>query len=89
MAQNITWLGASYAGVPWLTLPRTGGGMAKFTDTSGTTATASTVLAGYKFCSASGTEETGGVTFSTIYTGTSDPSSSQGANGDVYLKTVS
>ena len=29
------------------------------------------------------------LTYSTIYTGTSDPSSSQGINGDVYLKTVS
>ena len=89
MAQNITWLGANYTGVPWLTLPKTGGGTAKFTDTSGTTATSSTVLDGYKFYDASGTEQTGGVSFSTIYTGASNPSSSQGANGDVYLKTVS
>ena len=29
------------------------------------------------------------ITYSTIYTGTGNPSSSQGSNGDVYLKTVS
>ena len=32
MAQNITWLGASYTGVPGITLPKTGGGTALFID---------------------------------------------------------
>lgn len=35
------------------------------------------------------TSVTGTVTFSTIYTGSSDPSSSTGSNGDIYLKVVS
>ena len=29
------------------------------------------------------------ITYSTIYTGTGNPSSGTGSNGDVYLKTVS
>ena len=32
MAQNITILGASYTAVPSVTLPKTGGGTAKFID---------------------------------------------------------
>lgn len=32
MAQNITLLGASYSAVPAVTLPKTGGGTAKFID---------------------------------------------------------
>lgn len=32
MAQNITLLGASYSDVPAVTLPKTGGGTAKFID---------------------------------------------------------
>lgn len=32
MAQNITLLGASYLAVPAVTLPKTGGGTAKFID---------------------------------------------------------
>ena len=34
MAQNVTLLGASFTDVPAVTLPRTGGGVATFTDTS-------------------------------------------------------
>ena len=34
MAQNITLLGASYSNVPAVTLPKTGGGTATFTDTT-------------------------------------------------------
>ena len=34
MAQNITLLGASYSDVPAVTLPKTGGGTATFTDTT-------------------------------------------------------
>lgn len=32
MAQNITLMGASYTGVPAVTLPKTGGGTATFVD---------------------------------------------------------
>lgn len=61
MAQNITLLGASYADVPSVTLPKTGGGTASFTDVSDTTATASDVAAGTYFYTAAGvrTEGTG------------------------------
>lgn len=46
MAQNITLLGASYSAVPSVTLPKTGGGIATFTDTSDADATASDILSG-------------------------------------------
>lgn len=62
MAQAITLWGASYTQVPAITLPKTGGGTAKFIDE------ASVV---------------------TYYTSTSSPTSQQGSNGDIWLKTVS
>ena len=46
MAQNITLLGASYSAVPAVTLPKTGGGTARFDDTSDANATASDILTG-------------------------------------------
>ena len=55
MAKNITLLGASYPDVPAVVLPQTGGGTAKFMDTSVTTATAGDVVAGKKFIAADGT----------------------------------
>lgn len=61
MAQDITLLGASYSAVPAVTLPKTGGGTAKFID-----------------------EEE----IITYYTGSTNPSSSLGENGDIYLKVV-
>lgn len=46
MAQDITLLGASYSDVPAITLPKTGGGIAAFTDTSDANATASDIASG-------------------------------------------
>lgn len=46
MAQNITLLGASYPDVPAVTLPKTGGGTATFTDTSDANAVASDISTG-------------------------------------------
>lgn len=59
MAQNITLLGASYSDVPAVTLPKTGGGTAKFTDVTPTTASASDVAQGKTFFDSSGTQRTG------------------------------
>lgn len=46
MAQNITLLGASYSAVPAVTLPKTGGGTARFDDTTDANATAADILTG-------------------------------------------
>lgn len=46
MAQNITWLGNSYQNVPFVDLPKTGGGTAQFDDTSDANATASDIASG-------------------------------------------
>ena len=59
MAQNITLMGASYSGVPAVTLPKTGGGTARFDDASVTTATASDVASGKVFLASDGTITTG------------------------------
>lgn len=59
MSQNITLLGASYTGVPAVTLPKTGGGTARFDDASVTTATASDVASGKIFLASDGTITTG------------------------------
>lgn len=57
-------------------------------DLTSDTVTASTLLNGVKAHDRTGTSVTGTVTFSTIYSGTTDPPSSLGQNGDIYLKVV-
>lgn len=59
MAQNITLLGANYSAVPAVTLPKTGGGTAKFTDVTDTTASASDVASGKYFYDSNGTRTQG------------------------------
>ena len=59
MAQNITLMGASYSAVPAVTLPKTGGGTARFDDATVTTATASDVAQGKVFLASDGTITTG------------------------------
>lgn len=59
MAQNITLLGASYPDVPAVNLPKTGGGTAKFTDVTDTTAAAGNVLNGKYFYTAAGVKTEG------------------------------
>ena len=46
MAQNVTVQGASYSAVPAVILPKTGGGSARFDDTSDANATAADILSG-------------------------------------------
>ena len=59
MAQNITLLGASYSDVPAVTLPKTGGGTASFTDVTDTTAAASDVASGKYFYTSAGVRTQG------------------------------
>lgn len=59
MAQNITLMGASYQNVPAVLLPKTGGGQARFTDTTPTTAVESDVASGKIFIKADGSQATG------------------------------
>lgn len=85
MAQTVDLWGATYSNVPALIVP-SGNGTARFTDTSVTTSVESDVASGKVFVKADGSTATGSLTFSTIYTGSSTPSSSTGVNGDIYLQ---
>lgn len=59
MSQNIELLGAVYPDVPGVELPKSGGGLALFTDVTPTTATQSDVLSGKAFFNSSGNEQIG------------------------------
>ncbi len=85
MAQNITLMGASYSAVPAVSLPKTGGGTASFTDVTDTTAVASDVATGKYFYTAAGvltqgTNSGGGGGASNFVTGTFTTPSSAGAS---------
>lgn len=74
--RNISLLGATYSAVPAVQLPISGGGTAKFTEVSDTTATASDVANGKVFYTADGTKATG-------------TASGGGGGAEVETKTVS
>lgn len=59
MAQNVTIAGAAFSAVPAIEVPKTGGGIATFSDPSVTTATASDVAQGKLFLDSSGILTTG------------------------------
>lgn len=59
MAQNISLWGATYSNTPAVLLPKSGGGTARFTDVTPTTASASDVASGKIFFAADGTQTTG------------------------------
>lgn len=87
MSKNVTLWGASYSNVPAIDVPQTGGGTARFTDTSPTTSVDSDVASGKIYFKADGSQSTGTLSFATIRTGTATPSASLGVNGDIYIKT--
>lgn len=86
MASNLVIAGNTYPSVPSILIPKDGGGTARFDDASVTTAVESDVASGKKFLKTDGSIGTGSLVFSSIHTGSSAPSSSLGANGDVYLQ---
>ena len=59
MAQDITWLDNQYENVPFVELPKTGGGNALFTDVSPTTAVDADVASGKIYFKADGSQSTG------------------------------
>lgn len=61
MAQNVIINGVTYQSVPEVNIPKSGGGTAKFTDVSDTTAVAADALSGKTFYKADGTKVTGNI----------------------------
>ena len=88
MAQNITIQGASYPDVPSVTLPKTGGGTAWFTDVTPTTAVESDVASGKVFFKADGSQATGTAT-PTSYLGTNPVKIADYATQTVALSSTS
>lgn len=86
MSQAISLWGATYSNVPSILLPKSGGGQASFVDVTDTTATAADVANDKYIYLANGTRTQGSLAFVTVRTGSSDPSSSLGSDGDIYLK---
>lgn len=84
MAQNIIIAGASYSGVPAVSLAKTGGGRATFVDTSDANATAGDMLSG-KSAYVGGSKMTGNLVLQIYRTGSGIPPSSLGSDGDLYF----
>lgn len=61
MAQNVIINGVTYQSVPEVDIPKSGGGTAKFTDITDTTAAAGDVLSGKYFYTSGGTKTQGGI----------------------------
>lgn len=61
MAQNVVINGVTYSSVPEVDIPKSGGGTAKFTDISDTTAAAGDVLASKYFYTSGGTKTQGSI----------------------------
>lgn len=64
-------------------------GQTTLIDLTSDDAMAGDIANGKKAHNRTGNQITGSLTFITYYTGTSDPSSSLGSNGDIYLKVSS
>lgn len=86
MSQNIRIMGADFSDVPSVDISKVGGGLARFSDPSITTAVESDVTSGKIFLKVDGSLGVGSKTFSTIRTGSTAPSSSLGVDGDVYIQ---
>jgi hypothetical protein len=84
MAKTVTIAGATYSDVPSVDIPLSSGGTAKFVDTSDANASAADVLSG-KTAYVNGSLVSGSLATNTYYTGTSEPASSLGSDGDLYL----
>ena len=61
MAQNVVINGVTYSNVPEVDIPKSGGGTAKFTDITDTTAAAGDVLSGKYFYTSGGTKTQGSI----------------------------
>ena len=93
MAQDITLMGASFSAVPAVTLPKTGGGTASFTDVTDTTAAAADVASGKYFYTAAGvrtqgTSSGGGSTYGYTLLGQTDLSANTTTTSNTSLGNI-
>lgn len=64
-------------------------GQTTLIDLTDDDAAAADIVSGKKAHNRTGNQITGTLSFATYYTGSTDPSSSLGSNGDIYLKVAS
>lgn len=85
MAQNITIAGATYNAVPAVSLKNTGGDDVIYNDLSGVNGIVKSDGAGHLSAADAADIRALGAQ---IYTGTTELSSSTGADGDIYLRKI-
>lgn len=81
MAQNVTIAGASYQNVPAIDVPKTAGGQARYYDCVDTKTITENGTVDVKGCAS----VTVNIAYNICRSGTGEPSSSLGNNGDWYL----
>lgn len=84
---SVVIAGATYSDVPSVTLKDTSNNDVSFILTSDATASASDIRSG-KSAYVNGSKVNGSLVVNKVYVGSTDPASSFGNDGDIYIKVV-